>query len=209
MATLNMGLALRDLTFSYEGNAPVFQGLNRHYENSKSYLWSAPSGRGKSTLAKLICGYLSPSEGSIELDGVPIAGRPGHYCQYVDQEEDLFPWLPVKKQLQIPFDHWDQRLEDQMHSLLIKFELPNILELYPYQLSTGMRKRLSLVRSLLVDPRVLILDETLSAIEEQSRYCLIEELIDWKERSKAILIVISHHQREFMDKFDCWEDLTC
>lgn len=199
MAQLKQNLVIENLSFGHSEKKLIFKNFNRTYIAGHSYLISAPSGRGKTTLARLICGHLKPHSGTLSIGEKSLTLNPGHHCQYVAQDDDLFGWLKVREQLQLPFKEWSQQREERLLQLLAQFELGEILNFYPHQLSTGMRKRVSLIRSLLLEPSVIILDETLASLDGRNATKTLQFLTDWKVQAQAIILVISHQQESGLD----------
>lgn len=151
---------------------------------------SAPSGSGKSTLAQVLTGHRSPDEGIVQLpSGAQVFG-PSRQTILVHQEDDLFPWLTVEHQIRAGCRTAD------VAELLRLTKLEDSAQLYPHQLSGGMKKRLALARALAVKPLLLVLDETFSSLDLALKRDLARELQEvWRNRGSGVL-VISHNPDE-------------
>lgn len=157
-----------------------------------------PSGCGKSTLLMMIGGLQKPDIGEILLDGKPIEG-PGRDRSVIFQEPALFPWLTVQQNVEfglklkgIPKPERDEKIIEQLKKVhLLKFR-----HTFISRLSGGMKQRVALARSLVMDPDILLMDEPFAALDAQTRDLLHAELQTiWQETSKTIIFV-THNVRE-------------
>lgn len=179
-------LELNSVTFSYAGKF-VFKNANICLKNPGLYICTGPSGVGKTTLALLVSGHLNPGGGEILLDGAPVNG-PTRNSILVSQEDDLFPWLKTKDQLSF-FSALKGTIKDY-EKLIDQLQLRNALELYPYQLSGGMKKRVALLRAVILKPKLLILDETLSSIDTELRESILKDFVKiWKVFNIGVLLI--------------------
>ena len=157
-----------------------------------------PSGCGKSTLLNLIAGLDRPTGGEIWLDGAPVDG-PGPDRILLFQEHGLFPWLNVLENVEFGLRMTDvprhERQERARHYLRL-VHLSRFEKSYIHQLSGGMKQRVSLARSLAMEPGLLLMDEPFAALDAQTRDMLHDELERiWTETGKTI-IFITHNVRE-------------
>ncbi len=149
-----------------------------------------PSGCGKSTLLRIIAGLLPPSEGRLRY-GSDLARRIG----FVFQEPTLMPWATVWDNVYLPLRLAGEgrtaaapRIADTLASLgLAGFE-----KAYPRELSGGMRMRVSIARALVVEPRLLLLDEPFGALDELTRFRLNEDLLRLWEKHHWTVIFVTH-----------------
>ncbi len=157
-----------------------------------------PSGCGKSTLLKLIMGLEEPDSGTIEWhrDIASLSSSLQHRRKigYVIQEGGLFPHLSARKNVTLvadylgwPFEKKIKRVEELAGLVQLDFEL---LQRYPLQLSGGQRQRISLMRALMLDPDILLLDEPLGALDPMVRADLQQDLKSiFQELSKTVILV--------------------
>jgi NitT/TauT family transport system ATP-binding protein len=151
-----------------------------------------PSGCGKSTLLKILAGLLPPTHGDALLRGSPIAG-PRRDIGVVFQAPVLFPWRSVRDNVLLPIDV--QRLGRERHQslaadLLALVGLSGFEERYPWELSGGMQQRVAIVRALIHDPAMLLMDEPFGALDAMTREQMNVELqCIWLEKRKTVLFI--------------------
>ncbi|PIV04083.1 MAG: ABC transporter ATP-binding protein [Syntrophobacterales bacterium CG03_land_8_20_14_0_80_58_14] len=155
-----------------------------------------PSGCGKTTLLLTIAGLLAPTEGNILLDDENVR-KPSRKTALVLQEYGLFPWKSVLANITL-----GARLQkilitdDELSSLMRELGIEGLEGLYPHQLSGGQRQRVALARALLLKPRLLLLDEPFSAVDEIARERLHNHLLDLFNRRRFSFIVVTHNIEE-------------
>jgi NitT/TauT family transport system ATP-binding protein len=158
-----------------------------------------PSGCGKSTLLDIIAGLTPPDSGQVLADGLPVVG-PGRHRLVMFQESALFPWLDVLGNVLfglklVPGLTRRQRL-DTAHDYLRLVGLDRFARANVHELSGGMRQRVALARALAPDPRVLLMDEPLSALDALTREQLYGDIQRiWEARHQTIVLV-THNVRE-------------
>lgn len=188
-------LKVESLTFHFEQKI-IFNQFSLELELGKIYALVGPSGIGKSTFAHLLAGHLRPDQGKIFLGPKEIT-RPSRDIFIVHQEDDLFPWLTVWQQLKFV-----GATEENIRAHLKTFHLEDSLNLYPHELSGGMKKRLALIRALLVGAKVLILDETLSSLNKSLREEILNEMIPRFRQLGTTVIFITHHLEDVRSSID-------
>ena len=151
-----------------------------------------PSGCGKSTLFNMIAGLEAPSAGSIELHGSDISGRTGH-VGYMLQKDLLAPWRTVLGNITMGA-HLTRGVtredEERVASLARQYGLGDFLAHYPDALSGGMRQRVALMRTLMTDHELLLLDEPFGALDAQTRFEMQRWLLDvWQSTQRTVLFV--------------------
>jgi putrescine transport system ATP-binding protein len=161
------------------------------------------SGCGKSTLLRMLAGFETPSAGNITIDGanmndVPPYERP---VNMMFQSYALFPHMTVEKNVAygllrdgIPKSEVEQRVDD----MLAMVELSDFRKRKPHQLSGGQKQRVALARSLIKQPKVLLLDEPLGALDKRLREQTQFELMNIQEKLGVTFIVVTHDQEEAM-----------
>ncbi len=153
-----------------------------------------PSGCGKSTLCELVAGLLRPTHGTLLLKGEPIRG-PHPAVGIVFQEDSTLPWLTARENVGfalrmrgLPRAGWESRAARMMELVgLAGFE-----HHYPRQLSGGMRQRVAIARTLVLDPELILMDEPFGALDAQTRLLLGEELLQIWQRVGATILFVTH-----------------
>ncbi|MFZ2652194.1 MAG: ABC transporter ATP-binding protein [Burkholderiaceae bacterium] len=149
-----------------------------------------PTGCGKSTLLNMAAGLLEPSQGCIEVFGVPLAGI-NRRAGYMFQTESLMPWRTALQNVMAGLEF--RGVVDaptQAEAWLKRVGLGGFGDRYPHQLSGGMRKRASLAQTLALDPDLILMDEPFSALDVQTRQLMENELLElWSRKRKAVLFI--------------------
>lgn len=152
-----------------------------------------PSGCGKSTILRLIAGLIVPTTGTVSVDGKPVT-KPSPERGMVFQKPTLFPWLTVEKNIafSLRMQGTLKGNEDRVHRMLDVIGLDAFKDDYPDQLSGGMAQRVALVRSLINEPDILLLDEPLGALDAFTRMNMQDEILKiWYEK-KQLAIMVTH-----------------
>jgi len=158
------------------------------------------SGSGKSTLLNLIAGLLKPDTGSARMDGAAIAG-PGPERGIVFQNYSLLPWLTVTENVRLAVDQIFPNLSEQERAehaakYIDMVKLTPASGKLPRELSGGMRQRVSVARTLAANPRVLLLDEPLSALDALTRATLQDEIADIWQKNRTTVVWITNDPDE-------------
>ncbi len=136
-----------------------------------------PTGCGKSTLLNVAAGLLEPSSGEVRVDGVPLTGINGR-AGYMFQAEALMPWRSALSNVEAGLQfHGTPPAEaaERATAWLARVGLAGFESRYPHQLSGGMRKRVALAQTLILDPAMLLMDEPFSALDVQTRQLMENE----------------------------------
>jgi len=149
-----------------------------------------PSGCGKTTLLRILAGLETHTSGTIEISPPP-PGRPSN--SMIFQGDSLFPWMNVYDNAayglamrRMP----KAEIKERVGHYLNRTGLSRFTDLYPHQLSGGMRQRVSIARAFANDPDILLMDEPFSALDEQNKVLLQEELLRiWEETRKTVLFI--------------------
>jgi NitT/TauT family transport system ATP-binding protein len=154
-----------------------------------------PSGCGKSTLLELIAGLAPATAGTIEFEGQKIAGDIPDGIGVVFQEDACFPWLSVENNVAFGLRRLDLSAEAKrrrVRDVLALMGLSDFADAYPAQLSGGMRQRVCIARTLVTEPRLILLDEPFGALDQQTRLLMGDELLRvWRE-TRATVFLITH-----------------
>ena len=151
-----------------------------------------PTGCGKSTLLNVAAGLLAPSAGRLLVDGAPLSGintRAG----YMFQSEELMPWRSALANVLAGLEFRGvprKESEARAREWLRRVGLSGFDDRYPHQLSGGMRKRVALAQTLILDPNMLLMDEPFSALDIQTRQLMENELLElWSADRKSVLFI--------------------
>ncbi len=154
-----------------------------------------PSGCGKSTLLEIVAGLIAPTEGKVEFDGRPVTNRVPDGIGVVFQEDASFPWLTVwdnlifgLKRRGVPGDV----ARDKVEWALNLTSLGGFRNAYPAQLSGGMRQRVCIARTLVMEPRLILLDEPFGALDQQTRLLMGDETLNLWRATGATIMLITH-----------------
>jgi NitT/TauT family transport system ATP-binding protein len=149
-----------------------------------------PTGCGKSTLLNVAAGLLAPSSGRVEVFGEPLTGI-NRRAGYMFQAESLMPWRTALGNVAAGLEFRAVADADaRAHDWLKRVGLGAFCDRYPHQLSGGMRKRVSLAQTLVLDPDIILMDEPFSALDVQTRQLMENELLGlWAEKKKAVLFI--------------------
>jgi NitT/TauT family transport system ATP-binding protein len=158
-----------------------------------------PSGCGKSTLLNLVAGLEPVDSGQIVLNGSPVRG-PGPERVVVFQDGGLFPWLTVRENVEFglkPRRDLSRARRREMAEYYLKLvHLDKFTDSYIHELSGGMRQRVAIARGLVLEPRVLLMDEPFAALDTQTRDLLVEELRGIHDKLRNTILFVTHHVRE-------------
>ena len=183
---------------SSDGPVLALDHASLHFEEGAFVCIVGPSGCGKTTLLQTLAGFLKPTGGSVRLDGRVIDG-PGADRGVVFQQPALFPWMTVAKNagfgLMVRGTAESER-QAAVESYLRLVGLWDFRNRYPYELSGGMQQRLAIVRALVNDPKVLLMDEPFGALDALTREKMQEELHAVWRRTKKTIVFITHGVEE-------------
>jgi ABC-type nitrate/sulfonate/bicarbonate transport system ATPase subunit len=181
-------------SFPQPGGAPdiiVLNNISLQFNPGEFVSLIGPSGCGKSTLLRLIAGLNGPDSGSLQLDGEEIL-TPGYERGLVFQDPTLFPWKTVYEN--IAFGLRARKVYKEEKGKIPEFiklvGLEGFEKSYPHQLSGGMAQRASLARALVNNPKVLLLDEPLGALDAFTRMNMQDEILKiWEQRGMTTVMV--------------------
>jgi putative spermidine/putrescine transport system ATP-binding protein len=199
-------LALRNLEKSF-GATRVVERFDLGVEKGEFVSLLGPSGCGKTTVLRMIAGFETPSAGAIEIEGKNVVATPtrARNVGMVFQAYALFPNLTVAQNvgfgLKIAGAPKDE-VATRVAEMLTMIGLADLSARWPYQLSGGQQQRVALARALAVRPRVLLLDEPLSALDAKIRVSLRNEIRDIQRELGITTIFVTHDQEEALSMSD-------
>jgi NitT/TauT family transport system ATP-binding protein len=154
-----------------------------------------PSGCGKSTLLDVIAGLSVASEGEVRIDGTAVRGSVPEGVGVVFQDDASFPWLTVHDNIAFGLRqrgaNAGETKERVAHALAL-MGLSDFAAAYPAQLSGGMRQRVCIARTLVLEPKLILLDEPFGALDQQTRLLMGDELLNLWRQTGATVLLITH-----------------
>ena len=151
-----------------------------------------PSGCGKSTVLNMIAGLVTPTRGEILLDGRPLSGVPPQ-VGYVFQKDTIFPWRTVSQNIELGLSYRGIARAERARRVREAIRLVGLEgfeDVYPATLSGGMRQRVALVRSLIVEPEILLMDEPFGALDTHTKLRLQAQLLAlWTDKRQTVVFV--------------------
>lgn len=174
-----------------DGVTHALQDVSTEMQSGEFVSLVGPSGCGKSTILRLVAGLITPTLGRVTVDSKEVDG-PSPQRGLVFQNPTLFPWLTVEKNISFSLDMRGAavgKAEKVKHMLEIT-GLEKFRNDYPAQLSGGMAQRVALVRTLINEPEILLLDEPLGALDAFTRMNMQDEILNiWTQRRQLALMV--------------------
>lgn len=162
-----------------------------------------PSGCGKSTIIRMIENIIEPTEGTITVDGITYSEKiPRDVLRrlgFVFQSHNLLPWMTVEQNLRMPlkvFKLSGSQWDEQVDRLLDFAQLGDMRKTYVNELSVGMQQRLGVIRAMVHDPEILLMDEPFGALDAQTRDQLDMQLMELCSRTRKTVIFITHSVSE-------------
>lgn len=190
--------------FTPTGSTKALQEISLSIERGEFISIVGPSGCGKSTILSLISGLITPTEGVISISGKPLV-EADFSIGYMLQQDYLFPWKTI-------FDnvltgpkinhHITESTKEQARELLAEVHLAHTENKYPDALSGGMRQRVSLVRTLMTDPDILLLDEPFSALDYVTKLKLENVVAEMVRTYGKTTILVTHDLAEAISMSD-------
>lgn len=182
-----------------QGETPALCDIHFHVNEGEFVSIVGPSGCGKSTLLSLLCGLLQPESGTVYFKGTSVSSQTRRRIGYMLQHDHLFEWRSVRKNILLGLEIQKKLSEE---SLMEADHLLKLYGLYPFkdarpsQLSGGMRQRAALIRTLLLHPDLLLLDEPFSALDYQTRLKVGDDIGGIIRRSGKTAILVTHDLSE-------------
>jgi sulfonate transport system ATP-binding protein len=182
-----------------QGGVGALENISLDVKEGEFLCLVGPSGCGKSTLLNIVAGLDVADQGRIILDGIPIRG-PGADRVVIFQEGGLFPWLTVLQNVEFGLkerkDLSKERRRELAEYFLKLVHLDKFKNAYIHELSGGMRQRVAIARGLVLEPRILLMDEPFAALDTQTRDLLVEELRGIHDKLHNTILFVTHHVRE-------------
>ena len=200
-------LDLKNLTFSYhskEGETKALNNLSFCVNEGDFVGLVGPSGCGKTTILNLLAGIISPASGSILLNGEPL-NLSIDKVALMPQRDQLFEWRTIEKNIMLGLEirKTDTKQNKELAlDLLQKYGLGDFAKMHPSQLSGGMKQRAALIRTLVTQPEILLLDEPFSALDFQTRLNVCNDVYKIIKQEKKTAVLVSHDISECISLCD-------
>lgn len=191
---MNTILEINNLSHSYhnlEGETLALSHLSFSMSKGEFISIVGPSGCGKSTLLSLICGLMKPEEGTVELHGKLMG--------YMLQKDHLLEWRSIYKNIVLGLEIRHMLTPETKHKVqeyLKQYGLADFANAKPSELSGGMRQRVALIRTLILEPDLLLLDEPFSALDYQTRLNVADDIGQIIRHEKRSAILVTHDLSE-------------
>lgn len=200
-------LELEHVSYAYhslEEEIPALTDISFVVDEGESVAIVGPSGCGKSTLLSLICGLLKPESGSIFLNG-KVSRRSRTEIGYMLQKDQLFEWRDIYRNVLLGLEIQKKRTPENIEraeKMMDTYGLSGFKHARPSQLSGGMRQRAALIRTLALEPRLLLLDEPFSALDYQTRLSVCEDIFDIIKQEQKTAVLVTHDLAEAVSVAD-------
>lgn len=198
-------LELKKINFTYQtptSEVVALKDLSFYCKKSDFISIIGPSGCGKTTVLSIIAGLLPPTSGEIILNG---KSSEKNNIGYMLQKDQLFPWRTIEKNVYLPLEIKginDKRHQEYAKHLLIKYGLYDFRKNYPDELSGGMRQRAALIRTLVSDPEIMLLDEPFSALDYQTRLSVCDDVYNIIKEEQKTTVLVTHDISEAISMSD-------
>jgi len=186
-------LTVDDISFSYPNGHRVFTSFSLNAKPGEFVAILGPSGCGKTTLLNLLSGFQQPQSGQISINQTAVCPERSE-LGYVFQAPQLFPWLSTLENVRFGLRMTARLSEEQQRAQALQYlrlvGLEGAAQRLPHQLSGGMQQRVSLARTLALEPSVLLMDEPFAALDAISRNSMNEETLRiWAELGQTVLFI--------------------
>ena len=204
---MNKLLEIKNVGLLYEskdGETEAIKNLNFSVQSGEFVAVVGPSGCGKTTLLSIISGILKPTSGEVLLNG-KNPSQSNEYIGYMFQRDQLFEWRSVIKNILIGLEingKIDENKQKYAENLAKKYGLIDFLSKKPRELSGGMRQRVALIRTLVLSPNLLLLDEPFSALDFQTRISVCDDVWSIIKNEHKTAILVTHDISEAISMAD-------
>ena len=186
-------MSLRGITKIYESGVAALGPFDLDVRRGEFVSLLGPSGCGKSTALRIIAGLMAQTSGEVCVVAQASVNPVRQSIGFVFQEPTLMPWASVRDNVGLPLQLARMSRDEanaKINQVLSQVDLSEFAEVYPRELSGGMKMRVSLARALVTDPEILLMDEPFAALDEITRFRLNNDLLDlWRKLRKTVIFV--------------------
>lgn len=195
-----MSISVQKISKSFKGRRKtepenqVLKDVSFEVQEGEFVSLLGPSGCGKTTTLTIIAGFQKPSGGVIKVNGEEVT-KPGPDRAFMFQNYALFPWMKVGENIEYPMKKMKLDKEERrkrLNDLLAMAQLTEYENYYIHEISGGMKQRVALLRALACDPRILLMDEPLGAVDFQMRQLLQVQLESILQQKKVTSLMVTH-----------------
>ncbi len=195
-----MSISVQKISKSFKGRRKtepenqVLKDVSFEVQEGEFVSLLGPSGCGKTTTLTIIAGFQKPSDGVIKVNGEEVT-KPGPDRAFMFQNYALFPWMKVGENIEYPMKKMKLDKEERrkrLNDLLAMAQLTEYENYYIHEISGGMKQRVALLRALACDPRILLMDEPLGAVDFQMRQLLQVQLESILQQKKVTSLMVTH-----------------
>ncbi len=192
---------LKDIRVSYDNKTNILKDLNLSIEKGELVSLLGPSGCGKTTTLRVIAGLIEPNDGEFQVDSQNLTKVPVHKREFgmVFQSYALFPHLTIKENVAFGLKLRKEKkhtIDKKVSDILAITGLEELANRYPKQLSGGQRQRVALARALVIEPKLLLLDEPLSNLDAKLRVAMRIEIKRIQSQLGITSVFVTHDQEE-------------
>jgi NitT/TauT family transport system ATP-binding protein len=192
-------IQFRDVYKTFDGQndgeeTEVLRDINLDILPNQFVSLIGPSGCGKTTMLRMCAGLVLPSSGSVTYKGREIDGL-NRGVGFVTQDANLYPWMTMRQNVELPLElrgMASAARQAKSGQLIDMVGLGGFENHYPSQLSGGMQKRASIIRTLIYDPDVILMDEPFGPLDAQTRMVLQNDLLEIWDRDKKTIVFVTH-----------------
>ncbi|MVA36289.1 ABC transporter ATP-binding protein [Agrobacterium vitis] len=197
-----------DISKSYQaagGPVKILNKMKFHADANEFVSFVGPSGCGKSTLFNIITGLLKPDEGSILVENKETTGHTSPKIGYVLQKDLLFPWRTVIENVILGLEISGvsrKEAREKAKALLQTYRMEGYEDKFPSQISGGMRQRVALMRTMITEPDIILMDESYKALDYPLKIALESELLSIVKKERKTVVFITHDIEEAVTMSD-------
>ena len=187
---------LNQTFYTKDGELEVLKNINFNLMEGQILTILGPSGSGKSTILNILTKLLKPTSGDVIINGK---------IGYMFQKDNLLEWRNIMDNITIGLEIQKKKTDEAMERverLLKTYDLWDFRNMYPKELSGGMRQRVALIRTLAVKPKILLLDEAFSALDYQTRIMVTNDIYYILRKEKITAIIVTHDISEAISMSD-------